>query len=160
MTVFPGTPPLVPGYYQRLAVRVWTVYLQRPVHTPATEERMMTMAAVRDERGRYLPGNPGGPGNPHSRRVNELRVALLDAVTPDDIRQVVRRLITLAQGGDVAAARLLFDRCLGREDLQVIIEQAPASPQLVTPEQIALMMQRESQGPPLQEGGDDNDEEQ
>ena len=36
----------------------------------------------RDARGRFAPGNQGGPGNPFARRVAALRQSLLDAVPP------------------------------------------------------------------------------
>ena len=35
--------------------------------------------------GRFLQGNPGGPGNPMSKAVNRLRSALLRAVDDDDV---------------------------------------------------------------------------
>lgn len=98
---------------------------------------------MRDEHGRFLPGNPGGPGNPYGQQTAALRSALYGAVTPEDIEAVARRLVALALGGDVAAARLLFDRCLGRDDQRVLLERAGPDPVLVTPEQIALMMARE-----------------
>ena len=44
--------------------------------------------ADRDASGKFAQGNPGGPGNPHAKRVGELRTALLDAVTPEDMRAV------------------------------------------------------------------------
>jgi predicted ATP-grasp superfamily ATP-dependent carboligase len=45
--------------------------------------------------------------------VQKLRVALVDAVEPDDVRAVIQRMLILALEGDVAAARLLLDRLLG-----------------------------------------------
>jgi hypothetical protein len=63
--------------------------------------------------GRFAPGNRGGPGNPHAKRVARLRSALFKAVTPADLRDVVAALLGAAKGGDVAAARELFQRCLG-----------------------------------------------
>lgn len=68
----------------------------------------------RDEQGRFTVGNGGGPGNPHATQVGRLRSALLSAVTEEDMRDVVRALAKKAKGGDVAAARVLFDRVLGR----------------------------------------------
>src|SRR5262245_34093278 len=51
---------------------------------------------VRDRRGRFVPRNPGGPGNPFARQVAALRQAVLDAVTAADIQTVIRKLIELA----------------------------------------------------------------
>ena len=68
----------------------------------------------RDERGRFTAGNSGGPGNPHAAQVGRLRSALLNAVTEDDMRDVVLALVARAKNGDVKAARALFDRVLGK----------------------------------------------
>ena len=38
----------------------------------------------RDEHGRFLPGHPGGPGNPHAKQTGKLRSAMLKAVTEKD----------------------------------------------------------------------------
>ena len=45
--------------------------------------------AQRDKRGRFTEGNEGGPGNPFARQVAELRKAALEAVSPDDIREIM-----------------------------------------------------------------------
>ena len=59
-------------------------------------------------------GTRGRPGNPHARRVHRLRSALLDAVTPDDIGEIVQKLISMAKSGDIAAIKELLDRTLGK----------------------------------------------
>jgi hypothetical protein len=68
----------------------------------------------RDSQGRFAKGNPGGPGNPFVRRVASLRNAMLDAVTEDDLRSVVQAVVGKAKAGDLAAAKLLLDYCIGR----------------------------------------------
>ena len=68
----------------------------------------------RDESGRFTTGNPGGQGNPHAVQVGRLRSALLGAVTPEDMRAVALALVEKAKDGDIAAARVLFDRILGK----------------------------------------------
>jgi hypothetical protein len=40
---------------------------------------------------------------------------MMAAVHDDDMREVVAKLVDLAKGGDVAAIKLLMDRCLGKE---------------------------------------------
>lgn len=69
---------------------------------------------ARDRRGRFTPGNSGGPGNPHAAQVAKLRAALLEAVTPQDLRAVVAALVKAAKGGSVPAARELMERILGK----------------------------------------------
>lgn len=68
----------------------------------------------RGSNGQFTKGNAGGPGNPYARRAAELRAAMFDAVSPDDLRAVVGKLIEVAKGGDVAAAKLIFERTLGK----------------------------------------------
>ena len=68
----------------------------------------------RNSAGRFLPGNPGGPGNPHAGKVGKLRTALVEAVTEQDIAEVVASLVKAAKSGDIPAAKLLFDRVIGK----------------------------------------------
>ncbi len=42
----------------------------------------------RDEHGRFMPGHPGGPGNPHAKQTGKLRSAMLKAVTEKDMRDL------------------------------------------------------------------------
>lgn len=64
--------------------------------------------------GRFKPGNPGGPGNPHARQVAALRSALLNAVTPADMRAIIAKLIREAKRGSIPAAREIIERTLGK----------------------------------------------
>lgn len=76
--------------------------------------------------GRFLPGNRGGPGNPFARRVGELREALLAEVSPEDLRAIVRVLVDQAKSGDVAAAREVLLRTLGRPVEADLLERLEA----------------------------------
>ena len=58
--------------------------------------------------GKFAAGNPGGPGNPHGGQVARLRAAMLEAVSEDDMRAVVLKLVELAKGGDLKAIDLLL----------------------------------------------------
>jgi len=51
---------------------------------------------------------------------------LLDAVTEDDLRDVIKALVKKAKDGDVAATRILFDRCLGPPIAADILERIEA----------------------------------
>lgn len=70
----------------------------------------------RDERGRFAQGNPGGPGNPHVRRVAELRAAVMAATTGEQVQEVMDKLRKLALEGDVRAAVAWLDRVGIRPD--------------------------------------------
>lgn len=75
---------------------------------------MMPSPNGRNGRGQFAKGNPGGPGNPHARRIGRLRSTLLRTITPEDIQAVVQKLIARAKCGDMTAISLLFDRIFGR----------------------------------------------
>ena len=67
----------------------------------------------RESNGRFAKGNPGGPGNPHARKVARLRSLILESVTEDDLRAIVAVLVKRAREGDLAAIRELFNRLIG-----------------------------------------------
>jgi hypothetical protein len=75
----------------------------------------------RDDAGRFAKGCPGGPGSPNARRVAELKSALLAAVSPEDVTAIVRSIVAKAIGGDVACAKLVLDRCLGRPETETTV---------------------------------------
>ena len=80
----------------------------------------------RDRGGRFAKGNPGGPGNPHGRVAAALRAAMLGAVSPEDMREIVHKLVELAKGGNITAAKEILDRCLGRPVEADLLEQLDA----------------------------------
>jgi hypothetical protein len=71
-------------------------------------------ASGRDARGRFTPGNGGGPGNLFARQVAKLRSALVKRVTEEDMAHIAEQLITQAKLGNVAAIKLLFQYVLGK----------------------------------------------
>ena len=79
-------------------------------------------AEVRDSKGRFLPGNPGGPGNPQARNVATWRKALADTVSAGDVAQVAQKLVDAAKAGEPWAVRELLDRLLGKPQVQIALE--------------------------------------
>ncbi len=71
-------------------------------------------SAGRVRSGRFSHGNRSGTGNPFAKRTADLHRALLDAVEPRMIEGMVKRMVRAALEGDVAAAKVIFDRVLGR----------------------------------------------
>lgn len=69
---------------------------------------------IHDDRGKFKLGNPGGPGNPHMRRVHEIRNKLMSCVTDEDLEEIAAALIAKAKAGDVIAAREILDRIMGK----------------------------------------------
>ena len=73
-----------------------------------------TDATGRDQSGRFGPGNTFATGNPVQRHAQRLRQLFVTAVSEQDIRDIVLKLVELAKAGDIAAANLLLTRALGK----------------------------------------------
>jgi hypothetical protein len=87
----------------------------RPVtHTTASPPQPVPPANGRDARGRFVPGNAGGPGNPFYRRQAEFRRAMLALFTPEDVASLLRVMLALGRNGDVAAARVFLEYVVGK----------------------------------------------
>jgi hypothetical protein len=96
--------------------------------------------------GRFAKSNTAAAGhrNPNARRVQQFYNALISAVSVSDIEFVVRKLIKMARGGDLAAVRELLDRTVGKtekitlelqhEDESKVIRFSFAPPQISKPE--------------------------
>lgn len=76
--------------------------------------------------GRFAKGNKGGPGNPFAAKVAKLRKALLGAVTARDMADIVKALVRQAKAGDVASAREVIERCLGKPIEADLLERLEA----------------------------------
>src|SRR5688500_9887718 len=77
----------------------------------------------RDEKGRYLPGNPGGPGNPMAREMARVRLLLARRVSDEVFDQVVQQLVLLALKGNLGAIRTLMQYKAGRPDPSVRVDE-------------------------------------
>jgi len=84
----------------------------------------------RDEYGRFLPGCPAGPGNPQVRRIHAVRNVIREAIDDGDLVNVLRMLVERAESGDVAAAREVLDRRLGKPKQTVAVEGDAAADEL------------------------------
>jgi hypothetical protein len=64
--------------------------------------------------GRFAKGNSGGPGNPFNATVQKLRAAMVQAVSPEDIGEVIGQVLTQAKDGNLAAIKLLLSYTIGQ----------------------------------------------
>jgi len=68
----------------------------------------------RDGRGRFAPGNVGGPGRPRRDTERAYLSALAEACPPERWRAIVQRAVTDAEGGDAKAREWLGTYLLGK----------------------------------------------
>ena len=84
------------------------------------------MKTYRDSNGRFKQGNAGGPGNPHAGQVSQLRAAILDGVNAEDVAAIIKQLILKAREGDLAAAKEILDRTVGKPAQSNLLERIEA----------------------------------
>jgi hypothetical protein len=65
---------------------------------------------------------------PFARRQAELRAAMVNACTPDDMARITEKLLAMAEEGDVRAAKLLFSYRLGQPVSRAPAARRPSSP--------------------------------
>jgi hypothetical protein len=66
------------------------------------------------QNGRFLPGNPGGPGRPRRAIESDYLAALSEAVPTDTSRAIVAKAVEPAQAGDAKAREWLGAYLVGR----------------------------------------------
>ncbi len=96
----------------------------------------------RDDGGRFAPGNPGGPGNPRVRALAAHQQAIADALTPEDVAEVMRALHRAATSGDMFAAKVLLDRIGGRVPVAPLFVDVGSVGQLRHGDEVADLLAR------------------
>jgi hypothetical protein len=91
-----------------------------PADLPAPDEA----AAVRGADGRFVKGNPGGPGRPR-RAVNEAADAL-DQIAVEAARELIDVAIAQARKGNMVALKLVLDRGWPVHRRRPVAIEAPA----------------------------------
>ena len=90
----------------------------------------------RNEKGQFVKGCPGGPGNPNAASVGKNRARLFEIVRTSDIELAVKTMRDVMRSGKdsdrLNAARLLLDRALGPYQAVDIEERLTQLEQLLT----------------------------
>lgn len=85
-----------------------------------------------DHKTRFQKGWKGGPGNPQIGKIAKWRASLAAAVSEKDIYDIVTKLIEQAKEGDVASAREVLDRTIGKatgnDNLNITTDNEAANP--------------------------------
>jgi hypothetical protein len=64
--------------------------------------------------GCFTAGNKFSRGNPFTQRLSAMRRAFAEAVTPEDVTEIARKLVVCAKGGDTTAAKLVLAYVVGK----------------------------------------------
>ena len=103
------------------------------------------MTDGRDEKGKFAPGNPGGPGRPRRAVERDYLQTLSDVVKPEDWRRVVTQALQDAQSGDPRAREWLSRYLMGPEPAK-LIDLAVSERRGVTSEDaVAAMVEEQEQ---------------
>lgn len=83
---------------------------------------------LRDTRGHWLPGCTGNGRGNHPKLVYEKKLALQEATTPEQVREVILELFKLATTSNnefvkLAAANMFLDRTVGKPTKEVQIDK-------------------------------------
>src|SRR5436305_374880 len=68
----------------------------------------------RDDKGRFVSGNPGGPGRPRRQVEQEYHDVMINAVSPEDWHSIIQTAVVQALDGSHEARRFLADYILGK----------------------------------------------
>jgi hypothetical protein len=91
----------------------------------------------RDERGRFAPGNKGGPGNPGAVTAARRRTEFWALIKSEDIAlavETIRNVMadkTARPGERLAAARELLNRVVGDPAMSELLDRVAALEQLL-----------------------------
>ena len=79
------------------------------------------MSENRLPNGCFAPGNPGGPGNPLQGSVTKYRQAINEAVSIEDLKDIIRKMVEQAKAGNERAGKVLIERLAGKVVQEVMI---------------------------------------
>ena len=74
---------------------------------------------TRDEKGRFVKGNSGGPGRPPKEREERYYEITMTACTYKDWEAIIKKAIEQAKRGDAIARKWLSDFLVGTPDQNV-----------------------------------------
>lgn len=85
------------------------------VNSPIYQENKMADENIRDEKGRFKPGYSGGPGRPKKDVENAYLNAVMDALSPTELTDLIKQLMeTEGWRPKAFAAELIMHYALGK----------------------------------------------
>jgi len=121
-------------------------------HNQAKKPRNPDERGNRKANGQFKKGNKIGLGNSNAAnsKAQELKDVALAAVSVVDIKSIIKKLVSKARAGDIKAATVILDRCLGKpvetDDGRANI---PTSPNRIPFEEVMQYVSTVQKLPPL-----------
>lgn len=84
-----------------------------------------TEMSDRDEKGRFVPGNPGGPGRPP--KGDSITDALSREISEEEIAKILAQMI---RDGNFAAVRYASDR-IGGKPVETVMQHISGAPEVI-----------------------------
>ena len=85
-----------------------------PLQQPEQANPAATSPGGRDALGRFLPGAPAGPGNPHARHCARMLEMFRNAISDDEMYYLCRMLWDKACKGDMSAIKFIWSYKIGK----------------------------------------------
>jgi len=85
-----------------------------PRLTTSKKPTAKTPPEVRSSEGRFIAGNPGGPGNPNARHCARMLALLRTSVSDEELVAIIRALLDKAVKGDTSAAKIILSYKIGK----------------------------------------------
>ena len=67
----------------------------------------------RKTNGQFDAGNKYGKGNPYAQKVAQLRTAMIQAITTEDIQEMIKALVNNAKAGCIPSIKILLSYLVG-----------------------------------------------
>jgi hypothetical protein len=81
---------------------------------PAQSPPPSALGEARNAAGQFLPGNAGGPGNPHARHCARMLELFRNAISDEEMYMLTRVLLERASTGDMSAMKMIWQYKLGK----------------------------------------------
>lgn len=85
-------------------------------------EQSALVESGRTENGQFVKGRSGNPaGRPRHKHLKELQqdleIAVRDSLDPESIKRIITKIVAMAEGGNLKAAKLILDKTIANAQI-------------------------------------------
>lgn len=121
--------------------------MREPIPSPEWAETKMPEEPIKPvppshgEHGHFTKGNKLAAGPDYIRKMIEFRKLELNTITKKDFRACIKKLVTMALGGDIKALKMVVERGAGKLPAQQDITVSTVDTD-GTPKQIVIQLEK------------------